>query len=181
MRAPSFQPDTSTDLSAEIFGRVVRPMFSDDIVDNAAFKAVAIDLIRRLCPRDPVEELLVAQMLWTHARAARLSRVSLEQKSLDWFKAYSAEFERSSNLFRRQMKAFDEHRKPRRQFVLTRRASPALAMGPRAEKKKEIGHGPKGLPPVGGGVEVAAKLCLPEPAVVPQYRPEDGGGEGEKQ
>lgn len=164
----AFQPDTSSELSAEIFGRVVRPLFSDDIADNPAFAVLARDLIQRLMPRDPIEEMLVAQMLWTHARAARMSRKSFEQKNLGWFKAYATEFERSSNLFRRQMKALTDYRKPRRTYFLHTKPRPALPMS-----KQENSHAQKSLPLNNPGIAYTEKLCLPEPAVAPEYRPDD--------
>jgi hypothetical protein len=60
------------------------------------------DLIRRFEPRDPVEEMLIAQMVWAHARVSQLMVQAVTQSNLKWHALMGEQADRAANLFRRQ-------------------------------------------------------------------------------
>jgi len=82
------------------------------------------DTLAALQPRDAAEAMLIEQMTLTHARIVTLSAESLLQQSESWRQLMSEEYERSSNLFRRQMLALHEYRQPpKRTFVAVHHAN----------------------------------------------------------
>jgi hypothetical protein len=107
-------------LTAEVFARAVWPLRPPDAdparvaADAVAAAELAAELSRQFGPRDAAEELLVAQLVWTHARITALTRVAGLQKNVRWFSLYSAELTRANHLFRRQLQALDDHRRPAR-------------------------------------------------------------------
>ena len=85
---------------------------------------IAADWVTRFKPRDPVEEMLIAQMLWTHARLAHLSAAVTAQIDIKWHGLIALQADRAANLFRRQMLALAEYRRPtRRSFTAIRQAN----------------------------------------------------------
>jgi hypothetical protein len=85
---------------------------------------IAADLLRRFKPRDPVEEMLIAQMVWTHARVANLSTLFSAQHDIKWHGLMALQADRAANLFRRQMLALADYRRPtRRSFTAIRQAN----------------------------------------------------------
>jgi len=82
------------------------------------------DTLAALLPRDEIEAMLIEQMTLTHARIVKLSAQSLLQRSESWRQLMSEEYERASNLFRRQMLALHEYRQPpKRTFVAVHHAN----------------------------------------------------------
>ena len=93
---------------------------------NAAARIgpIARELVRQLGPRDPVETMLVTQMIATFSRSMFLSRHANKQKNPKWFALYSEECDRTMNLYRKQMQALAEYRQPRRRsFTAIRTAN----------------------------------------------------------
>jgi hypothetical protein len=80
----------------------------------ARIAPLARDLYAQVAPRDPAEQMLAAQMVATFARSMFLARHANRQRHPKWFSLYSAECDRATDLYRRQMRALDEHRAPRR-------------------------------------------------------------------
>ena len=70
------------------------------------------DLIKRMAPRDPVEEMLVVQMLLTHARVLHLTDWANRQESLEKLRGVNECADRASNTYRRLMLALPEYRHP---------------------------------------------------------------------
>jgi hypothetical protein len=70
------------------------------------------DLILRMDPRDPVEEMLVVQLVLTHARVLHLTDCANRQESLDKLRGVNECADRASNTYRRLMLALPEYRRP---------------------------------------------------------------------
>lgn len=64
--------------------------------------------------RDPLEEMLVVQALWTHTRLARLSSIANQQTTPNHIKVVHDACDRAGNTLRRQMLALAEYRRPPR-------------------------------------------------------------------
>jgi hypothetical protein len=85
---------------------------------------IAQDLILRFKPKDPIEEMLIAQMIWVHARVAKLVTRATAQSNIKWYALMGEQCDRATNLFRRQMLALAEYRRPRgRSFTAIRQAN----------------------------------------------------------
>jgi hypothetical protein len=65
-------------------------------------------------PRDALEEMLVLQMAFTHARIARLSVIAIDQDRTKNVQVVNDACDRAANTFRRQMLALAEYRRPPR-------------------------------------------------------------------
>lgn len=74
----------------------------------------AADLMERMAPRDPAEEMLVVQMLMAHTRVIRLTDLANRQTELDQLRTINDYADRASNTYRRLMLALAEYRKPPR-------------------------------------------------------------------
>lgn len=74
----------------------------------------ARDVIERMVPRDPVEEMLIAQLLFAHARVMRLTDMANQQTGLDAIRVIHDYADRASNTYRRLMLALIEYRRPPR-------------------------------------------------------------------
>lgn len=70
------------------------------------------DLIQRMDPRDPVEEMLVVQLVLTHARVLHLTDWANRQESLERLRGVNECADRASNTYRRLMLALPEYRRP---------------------------------------------------------------------
>lgn len=87
----------------------------DDLADSA--NRHAIELVKRMKPRDPLEEMLVQQCLWTHARVARLSHLATVQTQAENLKTLNDAADRAANTYRRLMLALAGYRNPRRDSI----------------------------------------------------------------
>lgn len=98
---------------------------SEQLQDTA--KAYVEDFLGRMKPLDPLEELLVVQALWAHARAGRFSLVACQQTEVKQIQAANAAADGASNLFRKQMLTLAEYRRgPRRDtFMAIKQANVA--------------------------------------------------------
>ncbi len=74
----------------------------------------ARDAHRKMAPRDPVEEMLVTQMILTHARVMHLTGLLGKQTTSDGVKIISEYTDRASNTYRRLMLTLSEYRRPPR-------------------------------------------------------------------
>ena len=145
-------------------------------------------------PRDALEEMLVVQMAWAHARLARLSAIAHNQEQRGNVQVVHDACDRAANTFRRQMLALAEYRRPAQpgSFVAIRQANVANQQvvqnvenhtfpnpnfrTPAASN--EQGSAPQALPPVGAGIEIPEGGGAKEQAVAGQHRPQDGSGKG---
>jgi hypothetical protein len=74
----------------------------------------AQDLIARFGPRDPIEEMMVSQMVVTHGRLLQLTSMAVNQTNLKWAQLMNDAADRASNTFRRLVLALADYRNPRR-------------------------------------------------------------------
>ena len=72
----------------------------------------ALELVERMKPRDPLEEMLVTQCLWAHSRVAHLSMLANQQTDVETLQQVNDSADTASNTFRRLMLALVEYRRP---------------------------------------------------------------------
>ena len=65
-------------------------------------------------PRDPVEEMLVSQIVLAHTRAMHLADMAMSQTKLDQIRIINEYADKAANTYRRLMLSLDEYRRPRR-------------------------------------------------------------------
>ncbi|PHQ80002.1 MAG: hypothetical protein COB69_06835 [Phycisphaera sp.] len=89
-----------------VYAIAIAPIMGGKTDDQA--KMYARDLIKRMAPRDPAEEMLISQMLFAHARSMRLTTLSGQQSTVEGIKVVHEYAERASNTYRRLMLALAE-------------------------------------------------------------------------
>ena len=119
VRTPALGSLRLRGVTLDVYESLLRPMFADGHPAVKSAAAYVFDLFTRLQPRDPVEELLVSQMLQTQVRITSLTATAAEQKSLAWAKMMYEAADRASNTFRRQMLALSEYRNPKKPATVT--------------------------------------------------------------
>jgi hypothetical protein len=137
-------------------------------------------------PRDAIEEMLVLQMAFTHARMTRLSVVAMEQDRVRNVQVVNDACDRAANTFRRQMLALAEYRRPPRPqiFAPIRQANVAqLQQVQNGENRNlenenitnELGFAPPAptLPAVAEGAGVPARGSAAPPPLAEEHRPAD--------
>jgi hypothetical protein len=154
--------------------------------------AVVEEHLAELAPRNAVERLLAVQMLWQHARLARLCSMSVNPTNLSdpqISKTLNAAIEQGMNTYRRQALAWQQIRSPRpAQFIRGGQVNVAekqvVANGPvqgrtaDQDEQEDRHDSPDGrgdaqgqhesqgtVPPFAGGLGVPAGLCSQEQAV----------------
>lgn len=144
-------------------------------------------------PRDAIEEMLLMQMAWTHARLARLSAIASNQTTTANVRVVHDACDRAASTFRRQMLALADYRRPPRTDAFTvvkqlNAAQQQLVNNAQAENpakpvtSNEVGSTPaKALPPYAEGIDFAATVGPAKQAVGVEYRTQDQGGEGSRQ
>ncbi len=160
------------------------------------------DLIRRMDPRDPMEEMLVAQALMAHARVLHLTKIANRQTCLDSVRIVNEHADKASNTFRRLMLALHEYRKPPRggdSFTAIRQANIAgqqVVMNGKPESTENAtneqgfggaggtgcgGSGAAAIPAEPGRSGVAPGLCSEGEALGAVHRPADNRRQSEQQ
>ncbi|GEM_PF-6525851 len=84
------------------------------------------ELLERMQPRDPIEEMHVIQMALTHSRVLRLSTLANRATDLGEMETLHGYADKAANTFRRGMLALAEYRKPPRgsdRFTAIRQAN----------------------------------------------------------
>lgn len=87
----------------------------DDSLSNSTCATSVLnagDFLRRMQPRDAMEEMLLSQALWTHGRIILLTQAIAQECNIDLLERLSEIIERASNTFRRQLLALAEYRRP---------------------------------------------------------------------
>lgn len=74
--------------------------------------AFVTDTIRRAEPQDPMEEMLISQMLLAHLRSLHMTFLSGGSQHTEDIGALAQHAERASNTYRRLMLALAEYRRP---------------------------------------------------------------------
>ncbi len=72
------------------------------------------DMLERMAPRDPLEELLVIQAALAYARVLHLTELANQQQSLESIRTINEYADRASNTYRRLMLGLAEYRRPPR-------------------------------------------------------------------
>jgi hypothetical protein len=140
-------------------------------------------------PRDAIEEMLVVQMAWTHARLARLSAIAQDQQQRRNVQVVHDACDRAANTFRRQMLTLADYRRPAQpsNFVAIAQANLANqqvvqnvegANRQNENTSNEQRSAPTALPPVTQGSDFPSCDGGAKQAVAAEHRPQDGGGEG---
>lgn len=162
---------------------------------KADAQAYAKDVIARMQPRDALEEMLIAQLLYTHSRVTRLAYLANQQEYVKDIAIINEYADRATNTYRRQMLALAEYRKPPRQgdtIAFVNQANIAgqqvVQNGGQANEKStnEQGCGAfsgsqrrgelpaEGIPTVGERVGVASGLSVASEAMDEGVRAADG-------
>jgi hypothetical protein len=97
-------------LPGVVYGMALKSTFGQEIESNGI--GFALDAIERMAPRDPIEEMLIAQILFAHARVVRLTSLANEQTAIDSIRVINEYADRASNTSRRLMLALAEYRRP---------------------------------------------------------------------
>jgi hypothetical protein len=82
-------------------------------IKRATFCAI-VETVERMKPRDPMEEMLILQSIWTHARVAKLSLLANQQTGIQALRVVTEACDRATNAYCRQMLALAEYRRPPR-------------------------------------------------------------------
>jgi hypothetical protein len=117
----------ATDYVARVFRKSmnVTPE-NDDLNRIAEFQIHAAELLRQAQPRDAMEQMLVAQMIWAYGRAAYYSQRGAHQINAKWAQLYLTAAERATNQYCRAMKTLTDYRRPPRRpasFTAIKRAN----------------------------------------------------------
>jgi len=137
------------------------------------------DVLERMGPQDPLEEMLIQQAVLAHARVLHLTEYANRQERLEAVKVAHEYADRASNTYRRHMLALAEYRRPPRpgdSFTAIRQANIAgqqvvqngeiRASGNATnEQGSEPARAPQALPAEPGGAGIFAGLCTPREAV----------------
>jgi hypothetical protein len=173
-------------------GIVLRGQYEDvagNGVQAKTAQAFTLDVAEQMKARDPLERMLIDQMIWTHVRIGRLSRLATQQNGLKQVQVVNEATDKALNAFRRQMLALQEYRSPRPapSFTAISQQNIALMNGSEPQKsqiknvtnEKETGDvtpQTKALPADTGSVGLPADLHPAHQAVAVGDRAQDGGG-----
>lgn len=107
-------------LPAEVYSYACRQRLTKlfgDVDASAGMGIYAEDMIKRMAPSDPAEEMLVVQMLLAHARVMHLTSLANGQEGLDAVRIVNEYADRASNTLRRLALALAEYRRPSRRVA----------------------------------------------------------------
>jgi hypothetical protein len=180
----------TTTAGASVFARQMHPFINADNPENECW--IAGQFIEAICesvqPRDVIEKMLVVQMVWTHARLARLSSIAHDQEHRENVQVVHDACDKAANTFRRQMLTLAEYRRPAQpsSFVAIRQANLANQQVVQNAEEPNFQNGitsneqgsPAALPPVPNGVEVSAGNSGDKQAVASKHRAKDGSRKG---
>lgn len=157
-------------LIGSVYRHQLKAVIGDDKEMLESAVHYVLDMLKDFGPRDPVEEMLVAQMIQTHARMTYLNTFAFQQTNLKWAAMMHEAADRAANTFRRQMLALAEYRRPRRANSFTAIAQANIAQqqvvqnrnsGNEKEANEQGSNckseGPKMLPADGKGPEIPAE------------------------
>jgi hypothetical protein len=148
------------------------------------------DVFGRMAPRDPAEEMLVAQLIFAHTRAMHLADLANAQTRLDSLRVVNEYADRASNTYRRLMLALAEYRRPPkggdthiRQANIAAQQVVLNSEGGNSENAtNEQGYGaaerPQTVSTLPGGSGIPQGIGGPHAAVEPVHRPPNRRGEG---
>lgn len=151
------------------------------------------DVFERMAPRDPAEEMLVAQLIFAHTRAMHLADLAMVQTGVDSLRVVNEYADRASNTYRRLMLALAEYRRPPRsgdthigQANIAAQQVVLNAQGDgNANATNEQGYGPpeapqrpQTLPALPEGSGIPPGIGGPHAPLDTLHRPPDPRGQG---
>jgi hypothetical protein len=163
-----------------------KPLAGVDLVNTSMVHVE--EVLRKMAPRDPAEEMLVAQLLTAHARVMHLSDLACRQTGLEQIRTLHEYADRASNTYRRLMLALAEYRQPPRtgdsftairqanfaaQQVVQNHEKPAQQNVANEQGCQPASKDPKALPADIPGPDIPAVLRPEGEAVGIRHRPED--------
>jgi hypothetical protein len=113
-RLPSEEVSTPAELALLTYVSGVHQIMGQQGAPMAEMYDSAVEQVKRMQPRDSVEEVLISQMLMTHSRMLYLERLAYTQTNQRWLELIHTQADRAANTFRRQMETLAKYRKPRR-------------------------------------------------------------------
>lgn len=182
---------------ARALGHRIAGVFDGMNLDQSAMLYIE-DLIERMAPRDPMEEMLVVQAVMAHARVLHLTDYANQQDQLESVRIVNEYADRASNTFRRLMLALAEYRKPPRtgdSYTAIRQANiagqqvvmngetpqPANATNEQGCGPADQSHEPRTPPPVlhaePAGPGIPASVGPAREALGAIHRAEDAAGQ----
>jgi hypothetical protein len=162
-------------------------------LDKAYATRYLVDVLERAKAKDPLEEMLITQMLWTHARVMHLTEMANRQENLKQIRVVSDAADGGSNTFRRLLLALTEYRNPRRSFtaiaqlnaaaqqVVQQNNAPAESENENEKRENEKGLRPPALPAHEPWPGFAEDFGIPGEAVAVDARAGDARGQGAEQ
>jgi hypothetical protein len=158
--------------------------------------AYAEDLLERMAPRDPAEEMLITQMLMAQVRTLHLTSLANQQTELDSLRVVNEYADRASNTYRRLMLALAEYRRPARagdsftaiaqaniagqQLVVNERDQFEKATNEQERDQDGDRENPPALSADPGGTEVTAGVSPQGPALEVLHRSANDEGQSTK-
>ncbi len=115
---PTSKPDPmivhGRDVPGSVYRAAITPMIGNSLAALPDPRDYAEGVIEGMAPRDAAEEMLIAQMLFAHARAMRLTAMANNRSDLKSVRVLHEYADRASNTYRRLMLALAEYRRPPR-------------------------------------------------------------------
>lgn len=134
------------------------------------------EIMRQFGPRDYLEEVMLAQVIVTHARLLHLSQMCTRSVLAPQAFELHAAADRAGVALRGALKNLCDHRHPTRVAI-------AQVTGPNPEKSADFGtelglaHEKTTLPPQSQGVTIPATIDPNKPALSEEHRPQVVGGQ----
>jgi hypothetical protein len=189
---PAKQRQTVKDTYINVIGAsvfAVQNRYITDVQGTAArtFMAAMCESVQ---PRDAVEEMLLVQMVWTHARLGNLTVLANQQTTASNVRIVHDACDKAANTFRRMMLALADYRRPPQVagFVAVRQANIANQQvvqnvenqNQNSDFRKpltsnEQGSAAPALSPIGDRIDGPAGSGAAKQAMAAQHRPADGG------
>lgn len=174
-------------VGANVLSKQMRGFVSDgEGKTNPSIAQLFFESIREsVQPRDALEEMLLVQMAWTHARLARLSAIATDQEQRANVQIVHDACDRAANTFRRQMLTLAEYRRPPQpgNFVAIKQANLAnQQVVQNVESQNAIASNEQGsapaLPPVKQGFDFPSDNGGTKQALAAEHRPDNRGRQG---
>jgi len=196
---------SSTPMALQFYKSMMEFVLKPDTAVREASFQEAQRMLADFAPRDAVEEMLAAQLLWTHGRLAHLSFYAVVQTTKKNIRVFHELANSTLNASRRLIETLSLYRHPDgKRFVAVRQANIAQhqVVHNAGRGKKKSAHLPGGsksrgrgknvqriaatisasspssaLPSLAAGPGLPAPARPPEPAVGEEHRPQDDSGE----
>ncbi len=101
-------------IAGAVYANAIKQRIGAMLPDSIAQSAMLYvdDLIERMSPRDPAEEMLVIQLVLTQARVLHLTDMANRQQGLEQIRTLHEYTDRASNTYRRLMLTLADYRRP---------------------------------------------------------------------